>query len=76
MPQEHAAPVPTITDGEVLTESHRLMVGHREEAQRILDRELKAGMPPKSALAMAGRAIKAGTRALIMHRAELPYATA
>jgi len=52
------------------------MVGHREEAQRILDRELKAGMPPKSALAMAGRAIKAASRARVMHLAELPFATA
>jgi len=73
----HAAPVTTtITDGDVLTESHRLMVGHREEAQRILDRELKAGMPPKSALAMAARAIEAASRARVMHLAELPYATA
>ena len=73
----HAAPVPTtIADGDVLTESHALMVGHREEAQRILDRELNAGMPPRSALARAARAIKAGSRALAMHRAELPYATA
>jgi len=52
------------------------MVGHREEAQRIYDRELKAGMPPKSALAMAGRAIKAARRARVMHLAELPFATA
>lgn len=77
MTTTHAAPVPTtITVGGDLTESHRLMVGHREEAQRILDRELKAGMPPKSALAMAGRAIKAASRARVMHLAELPYATA
>ncbi len=77
MNSAHAAPVPTtIADGEVLTESHGLMVGHREEAQRILDRELKAGMPPKSALAMAARAIKAASRARVMHLAELPYATA
>ncbi len=76
MPQGHAAPVSTITDGEGLTDSHQLMVGHREEAQRILDRELKAGMPPRSALAMAGRAIKAASRAHVMHLAELPYATA
>lgn len=77
MSSVHAAPVQTtITDGEVLTDSHALMVGHREEAQRILDRELKAGMPPRSALAMAGRAIKAASRARVMHLAELPYATA
>lgn len=77
MPQAHAVPVSTtINDGEVLTDSHALMVGHREEAQRILDRELKAGMPPRSALAMAGRAIKAASRARVMHLAELPYATA
>lgn len=77
MSQADAAPVPTtIADGESLTDSHRLMVGHREEAQRILDRELKAGMPPSSALAMAGRAIKAASRARVMHMAELPYATA
>lgn len=77
MNASHAAPVPTtITDGEFLTDSQRLMVGHREEAQRILDRELKAGMPPRSALAMAARAIKAGARARVMHLAELPYATA
>ena len=77
MPKSDAAPVPTtITDSEVLTDSHRFMVGRREEAQRILDRELKAGMPPRSALAMAGRAIKAASRARVMHLAELPYATA
>jgi hypothetical protein len=52
------------------------MLGHREEAQRILDRELKAGMPPRSALAMAGRAIRAASRAHVMHLAELPFATA
>ncbi len=76
MSSGHAAPVSTITDDEVLTDSHQLMVGHREEAQRILDRELKAGMPPRSALAMAGRAIKAASRARVMHLAELPFATA
>jgi len=76
MSKSDAAPVKqTIADGEVLTESHQLMVGHREEAQRILDRELKAGMPPRSALAMAGRAIKAASRARVMHLAELPFAT-
>jgi hypothetical protein len=77
MSSSHAAPLSTtITDGEALTDSQALMVGHREEAQRILDRELKAGMPPKSALAMAGRAIKAASRARVMHLAELPFATA
>lgn len=76
MPQDHAAPVPTITDGDVLTDSHLLMVGHREEAQRILDRELKAGLPPLVALAKAGRAIKAASRARVMHLVELPFATA
>lgn len=73
----HAAPVlTTITDGEVLTESHALMVGHRERAQRIYDRELKAGMPPKSALLKAAGAIRAASRARVMHLAELPYVTA
>jgi hypothetical protein len=76
MPQGHAAPVSTITDGEVLTDSHQLMVGHREEAQRILDRELKAGLPPLVALTKAGRAIKAASRARVMHLVELPHATA
>jgi hypothetical protein len=77
MSQAHAAPVPTtITDGEVLTESHALMVGHREEAQRIIDRELKAGMPPKSAIFRARGAIKAASRARVMHLAELPFVTA
>lgn len=72
-----AAPVPTtIADGVVLTDSHQLMVGHREEAQRILDRELHAGMPPLVALRKAGRAIKAASRARVMHEAELPFATA
>jgi hypothetical protein len=52
------------------------MVGHRERAQRILDRELKAGMPPKSALAMARNAIMAASRARNMHQAELQYVTA
>jgi len=77
MSQADAAPVPTtIADGEVLTESHQLMVGHREEAQRIYNRELKAGLPPLVALKKAGRAIKAGSRARVMHLAELPYVTA
>jgi hypothetical protein len=76
MTTDHAAPVSTINDGDVLTDSHRLMVGHRERAQRILDRELKAGMPPRRALAMAGRAIRAASRARVMHLAELPFATA
>ena len=75
MNMSHAAPVgTTIADGE--TESHRLMVGHREEAQRTLDRELRAGMPPLVAMRKAGRAIKAASRARVMHLAELPYATA
>ena len=77
MNSAHAAPVlTTIADGEVLTESHQLMVGHRERAQEILDRELKAGMPPKSALLKAAGAIKAASRARVMHLAELPYVTA
>lgn len=76
MPKSDAAPKTTITDGDSLTESHRLMVGHRERAQRILDRELKAGMPPLRAVAMAGRAIRAARRAQIQHLAELPFATA
>lgn len=74
MNSTHAAPVTTITDGD--TESHRFMVGHRERAQRILDQELKAGMPPLVAMRKAGRAIKAASRARVMHLAELPYATA
>lgn len=77
MSQAHAAPVPTtIADGEALTESHTLMVGHRERAQRILDRELRAGMPPLVALAKAGREIRAASRARVMHLVELPFATA
>ena len=77
MSQADAAPVSTtIADGEALTDAHKLMVGHREEAQRILDRELKAGLPPRLALTKAGRAIKAASRARVMHLAELPYATA
>jgi hypothetical protein len=52
------------------------MVGHRERAQEILDRELKAGMPPKTALLKAAGAIKAASRARVMHLAELPFATA
>jgi hypothetical protein len=72
----HAVPMSTITSGDVICESHGLMVGHREEAQRILDRELNAGISPRQALAKAGRAIRAGRRAQIMHLAELPYATA
>ncbi|MBS1895500.1 MAG: hypothetical protein JST59_29725 [Actinobacteria bacterium] len=52
------------------------MVGRREEAQRVLDRELKAGMPPKFALAMAGPLIRAASRARVKHLAELPFATA
>jgi len=76
MTSDHAAPVTTINDGDVLTESHRLMVGHRERAQRILDKELKAGLPPLVALRKAGRAIQAASRARVMHLAELPYAIA
>lgn len=76
MPSSDAARATKITDVEFLTDSHQLMVGHREEAQRILNRELKAGMPPRSALAMAGRAIRAASRAHVMHLAELPYRTA
>jgi hypothetical protein len=52
------------------------MLGHREEAQRILRKELHAGLPPLVALAKAGRAIRAARRAQIMHLAELPYRTA
>jgi hypothetical protein len=52
------------------------MVGHREEAQRRLDKELKAGLPPRVALAKAGRAIRAARRAQIMHLAELPHLAA
>lgn len=76
MSSVHAAPVTKITDGDIHTESHGLMVGHREEAQRILDRELKSGMPPLVALQKAGRAIKAASRARVLHLAELPYTTA
>lgn len=75
MTSAHAVPVgTTIPDGG--TESHRLMVGHREEAQRIFKRELDRGLPPLVALRKAGRAIKAASRARVMHLAELPYATA
>jgi len=74
MTSDHAVPVTTIADSD--TESHRFMVGRREEAQRIFDRELKAGMPPLVAIRKAGRAIKAASRARVMHLAELPYATA
>ena len=76
MPSGHAVPITTITTGDVLCESHGFMVGHREEAQRILDKELKAGLPGREALAKAGRAIRAGRRAQIMHLAELPHLTA
>lgn len=70
MSASHAAPISTIAHDDALTESHGFMVGHREEAQRTLDRELKAGLPPMLALAKAGRSIKAGHLALIKHRAE------
>ncbi len=76
MNSSHAAPVTTIAHGEGLSESHGFMVGRREEAQRTLDRELKAGLPPLVALAKAGRAIRAARRAQIMHLAELPHLTA
>lgn len=72
----HAVPMSTIATGELICESHGLMVGHREEAQRILDRELNAGLSPRHALAKAAQAIRAGRRAQIMHLAELPYVTA
>jgi hypothetical protein len=76
MTSDHAAPKSTITTGDVICESHGLMVGHREEAQRILDKELKAGLSPRLAMAKAGRAIRAARRAQIMHLAELPFANA
>jgi hypothetical protein len=77
MSSSHAAPVPTtITDDEVLTESKAFMVGRREEAQRIYRRELEAGMPPKTALLKAAPLIRAASRALVKHRAELIYRTA
>lgn len=72
----HAAPVTTIAHDDSLSESHGLMLGHRANAQHILDRELKAGLPPRVALAKAGRAIRAGRRAQIMHLVELPHLTA
>ncbi len=76
MSASHAAPITTITTGDVLCESHGFMLGHREEAQRRLDKELKAGLPPRVALAKAGRAIRAARRAQIMHLAELPHLAA
>jgi ribosomal protein L34 len=76
MSASHAAPISTIAHDDALTESHGFMVGHREEAQRTLDRELKAGLPPRVALAKAGRAILAARRAQIMHLAELPHLAA
>lgn len=76
MSSSHAAPVSTIAHGDPLTESHGFMVGHREEAQRAYDRALEAGLPPEVALAKAARPIKAGHRALIMHRAELVHLAA
>jgi hypothetical protein len=66
----------TIANDDVLSEAHGLMVGHREEAQCTLDKELKAGMPPLVALAKAGRAIRAAQRAQIMHLAELQFRAA
>lgn len=76
MSTTHAAPITTITHDDALSESHGFMLGHREEAQRILRKELHAGLPPLVALAKAGRAIRAARRAQIMHLAELPYRTA
>jgi len=76
MSASHAAPITTITHDDALSESHGFMLGHREKAQRTLDRELKAGLPPLVALAKAGRAIRAARRAQIMHLAEMPYRTA
>jgi hypothetical protein len=76
MSSSHAAPVSTIAHSDALTESHGFMVGHREEAQRTLERELKAGLPPLVALRKAARSIKAGHRALIKHRAELIHLAA
>ena len=72
----HAAPMSTITTDDVARDPRALMVGHREEAQRILDKALKAGLPQAEALAKAGRAIRAGRRAQIMHLVELPHLTA
>lgn len=76
MPLGHAAPVPTITDGCALTDSPPFMVGHREETQRGLDRELKAGLPPLVVLTKVDRAIKAAIPRRVMHWVELPYAIA
>jgi hypothetical protein len=75
MSASHAAPISTIAAGRIFNESHGLMVGHRAEAQRILDKALRAGLPGEEALRKAGRAIRAGQRAQIMHLVELPHGT-
>ncbi|HEY5052148.1 MAG TPA: hypothetical protein VII45_01930 [Solirubrobacterales bacterium] len=76
MPSGHADPIATITTDDVLTESQGFMLGRREEAQRILSRELKAGLSLREALTKARRPIRAGQLAQIKHRAELPYLAA
>lgn len=76
MSASHAAPSTTITTGDVLSESHGLMLQRREDAQRIFERELLAGASKGEALAKAGQMIRAGSRALIQHRAEMAYRAA
>ncbi len=76
MSTSHAAPNTTITTRDVLSESRQLMLQRREDAQRIFEREVRAGASDDEALAKAGPMIRAGRRALIKHRAEMAYLTA
>jgi hypothetical protein len=76
MSASHAAPITTITTGDVLSESLGLMKQRREDAQRIFSREVLAGASKEEALAKAGPMIRAGHLALIKHRAEMAYAAA
>jgi hypothetical protein len=52
-------------------EAHGLMLGHRAEAQRIVDASLAGGLSPLESVAKARRAIRAGQRARVQYLAEL-----
>jgi hypothetical protein len=52
------------------------MLQRREEAQHIFEREVLAGASRDEALAKAGQMIRAGSRALIQHRAEMAFRAA
>lgn len=71
-----AVPTLTIPAEAGAIESHRLMLAHRTEAQRLFESALQGGLSHRQALAKASRAIRAARRAQVMYRAELAHACA